>query len=320
MKNPLKFILILLFVGIASCTKEEVPSENPDANTSLSPLEDMQVDLLQESKNVAPGNSPENPIVVAADAFIDYVVYELQPCDGDEPLEYMRSQGQFYREFLHTVGLGAAVWRFSDDGCIENAGSLGTPINEYQAGLYYQIYGEVVSRSTFGLGIVPSKYPDRQATGFWFRELPDSDQVQKVFFSADGNKEFGEIVDAPYERNIDCSKLVAYDVVNNVPDEIADMTEERFVLRSHKGRFSPSNAVYTAIFDYQANATLRFYFASFRGFCAADSGEPIADPCEDVAPFHFLGQYKRGDQVTYRGYLFTKLRRGRGWRREAKCL
>lgn len=319
MKNIFKITLFLLAIGTVSCDKEEPFSEIDDVNLSSSPLENMIVDLLAESKNALPG-SLENPIDVPEDAFIDFVDYEFEICDGDGSVfSYKRSQGQFYRG---TYGNGVipalpAAYQLTDNGCVEFVFS-GTKVNEFEIGRYYLIHGEVVARSSFTLGIENNFGFDE---GFWFKVLPDSDQVQKVTFFADGTKEFGEIVDPPYELNIDCTQLVAYDTIDNVPTSILRMTGEKFVLRSPRdvGRpedFRPLNAVYTG--ELVDIGLFQYYAASFVGICGTENDNPVIDPCEGVPPFNFFTRYDIGDQVTFRGYLFTKIRRG--WRREALCL
>ena len=303
-----KYVLLLIVpLMLLNCSKDEngedVSASQTDDFFILSELvaEDLSAVNARSSQ---PGATADNPIVVSSDTFIDHVKYPIDICNfgvnEDFPVE--RFQGLFYGLPRNSVSSAPSIYRLTSDGCYVQIPNdqVSSDFNtvEFQFGLFYEIFGVTVRLSD----------PFSRTRGFWFTDIEDSDQVSEVTFTRDGSITFGTAIDFPYGTDLDCSNTIDFPSGSYV---VTQFPEGQRAVREFNGQ----NFLYVS-------TGLGFNFTGTCGSGNSGGGEPtipeeVQDICENVPDFVRFTRYKRGDQVVFMDYLFTKT--SRSWRREGKC-
>ncbi|QCX00977.1 hypothetical protein FGM00_12960 [Aggregatimonas sangjinii] len=281
-------IMLVITCFLVSCNKEDVNQDVPAENLEFAdPLSNMVEDLSSVSAR-STTNSASNPVVITAETFVDFVDYTIPICDIG-PFKLERFNGLFYGLPNGTTSSAPTIWDLTDEGCYARVSSSGgSGQEEFQFGLYYEIFGIVVQKSE----------PLNRTRGFWFTEIDNSDQVRKVTFFEDGSFELGLPMANPIQTDLNCSGAGTFPTGNFFASDFP--RGERLVRN-----LNDQNLLYESLGN-----GLRFL-----GICG--EGEIVTDICADVEPFNRSTRYRRGDQVVYRNFLFTRVRRG--WRRDGRC-
>ncbi len=281
MKNLLLPLFITLL--IVSCNTEEILD---DAAVTGEPG-----DIAQQEAKSEPGSSADNPIVVTA-RFVDLVRYTVTTCDANNQpnsrsLTPLRLRGVFYIPYKANIGPERFFKETNVDGCFTESrtGSFGA--SEYKFGVYYEIYGEVVR-----LGQPVS------TRSYWFKDIPNSNQIQRVTFSEDGSKTYSAPLDFPYEENLNCTGLKPF------PTNFAKVPSGTRGTRVIHGQ--------TFVYEFNGTSSIQFV-----GLCTGTSTGPVDDICEGVEVWVRGKRYVNGDKVTYNGVLFEVIN-GR-WVRQGPC-
>lgn len=296
MKKHLMIGLLVMF-SVFSCSKDdEVTNEvqGDDFELNTAPIDNMAVDLLAEEdkgsaqrKSDASG-SAGNPIIVAPSDFVDYVDYTVETCSLDangnrEVANLERFRGLFYGTNSSGITPNRDEYALTSAGCYEITKNA-QDVDEYQFGKFYKIFGQTVQLSS----------PSNLLSGFWFRQIPNSNQVEEVTFFENGTFQVGQPKAFPFQRDLNCNGLRALpQVYNSLNFRVGD-------LRVSEGTF---------LYRFDG------IFFRFIGVCSTNTVSE--DICDGVDQWRFGKRYRSGDQVTFFGYLFTKL--NRGWRREGRC-
>ncbi len=284
--------LALLALCLYSCQNESVTENDSDLNT---PPNLNLVDGVTTSERLAlkagePGTR-ENPIEISPSTFITYVTYSLNECKFGTKTYARYFKGKFYFDPLAGVTFGYTPNILKGDCLVsDNSGVQGTDSFKFQT--YYKIFGEVVQASHPNGGEL--------GVGFWYKEVPGTDKIQKVQFDVDKVYKIEEPIDFPFKRNIDCSKLREFNYK-------AKYSQDELVVDV------ASKAVYT-IWDPVDNRKTYVGQCSDASVISVIPVEPI---CKNVPSWKRGVQYKVGDRVVFFKTLY--IREVYGWRKIGSC-
>lgn len=306
MKNYL--FLFVLSLALFNCSQND-PSEDlineevvVDDFTELSRL-------ASKADSDKAGSSEDNPIVVGADTFIDHVRYVIPICNIPNNTFALEHFGGTFFGSSSGTNTRRSRYRLNSSGCGELIpdGEVVSAETEFRFGVFYEINGIVVRIFD----------PFNVQNGFWFTSIPNSDQVRKVTFFANGTFQLGATIDFPFQTDLDCSNAIDYPSGNFVVSQfprgqraVRFIANQNFLYVSDGGGFRFLGSCAT---DGSGGST--------DGNTGGDTVTPpapvVVDICDGIDSFNRFTRYRRGDQVTFRGFLFQKTRRS--WRNLGEC-